>query len=326
MVIKMAKKNVLLKDIANSLGISVDAVSKALRDSNQISVETRRLVKAKAEEMGYVKNQSALALKTGKTNNILIYINSLYNQYFAIMATELIREIEKNKFTSTICFTNSYLLKKDDLCRSEVNSCSAIISLVEPTDNAISFLEENKIAFYLIGIKPKQSYPNYAITDDYDGGYKVGEYYACSSYKKAAYVTNSPSETSFRRRKGFIDAISSLCDKEYKCFPLEETDENLENIVDTIQDEKIDFVFCFSDYLGFIIRNLLHKKYHNYETIIFGFDNIGKYINVFDPLNSISANVQQICTEVVHHIMETKNTNTNEKFEKMYPVKLILSK
>lgn len=323
---KMAKKNVSLKDIAESLGISVDAVSKALRDSEQISVETKKIVKAKAKEMGYVKNQSALALKTGKTNNILIYINSLYNQYFAIMATELIKEIGKNGYTSTICFTNSYLLKAEDLNRSEVSSCSAIISLVEPTDEAISFLEENKILFYLIGIKPKQSYPNYAITDDYDGGYKIGEYFACSSFKKAAYVTNSPSETSFRRRKGFIDAISSLCGKEYKSFPLEEADENMEHIVDAIQEEQIDFVFCFSDYVGFIIRNLLHKKYRNYDVIIFGFDNIGKYINTFDPLNSIATNIELICSDVVLHIIQTKNNSKTPKLEKMYPVKLVLAK
>ncbi len=320
----MTKKTVSLKDIANALNLSVDAVSKALRDSDQIGDNTKKIVKAKAKEMGYVKNSSALALKTGKSNNILIYINSLYNQYFSIMATELIKEIEKNGYTSTICFTNSFFLKIENLNFSEVNRCSAIISLVEPTDDVTNYLEENKVAFYLIGIKPNQSYPNYAITDDYTGGYKVGEYFACSSFKSAAYVTNSPSETSFRRRKGFVDAISSLCSKQYKSFPLEELDENIEQIVDKIHEENIDFIFCFSDYLSFIIRTLLHKKYHDYDTVIFGFDNISKYIETFDPINSVASDMDKIAKDVVEHIVNSRNNKQSIKFAKTYPVKLIL--
>lgn len=37
----MTKKNISLKDIANSLNLSVDAVSKALRDSDQIGDKTK---------------------------------------------------------------------------------------------------------------------------------------------------------------------------------------------------------------------------------------------------------------------------------------------
>ncbi len=320
----MAKKNVSLKDIAEALNLSTDAVSKALRDSDQISEDTKKLVREKSKEMGYVKNISALALKTGKTSNILIYINSLYNQYFSIMATNLISEIEKRGYQSIIFLTGSFILTKENMQDSEVNRCAAIISLVEPTDEVTAYLEENDIPFYLIGIKPRQSYPNYAITDDYNGGYKIGEYFACSSFKKAAYVTNSPSETSLRRRKGFVDAISSLCNKEYKSFPFEESLDQYEQVVDIIQREHFDFVFCFSDYLGFIIRNLLHKKYKNYETVIFGFDNIGGYIETFDPINSVSSDVSKICSDVIEHVFQNSKGNEVTKFEKTYPVKLVL--
>ena len=320
----MAKKNVSLRDIAEALGLSTDAVSKALRDSDQISEETKKIVRQKGKEMGYVKNSSALALKTGKTNNILIFVNSLYNQYFSIMTTHLINEIEKRGFQSLIFLTDSFILKQGNLNYSEVNRCAAIISLVEPTDEVTEYLEKNDVPFYLIGIKPKQDYPNYAITDDYSGGYKIGEYFACSSFKKAAYVTNSPSETSFRRRKGFIDAVSSLCSKEYKSFPFDESLKEYEQVADIIERENFDFVFCFSDYLGFIIRNLLHKKYRNYDTVIFGFDNIGGYIETSDPLNSVSSDIAQICADVIDHVEKNANGKGDGKFAKTYPVKLVL--
>jgi DNA-binding LacI/PurR family transcriptional regulator len=48
--------------------------------------------------MGYAKNQSAVTLKTGRSNNVLIFLNSLYNQYFSIMTTHLIKEIENKGY------------------------------------------------------------------------------------------------------------------------------------------------------------------------------------------------------------------------------------
>jgi len=50
--------------------------------------------------MGYAKNQSAVTLKTGRSNNVLIFLNSLYNQYFSIMTTHLIKEIENKDYRS----------------------------------------------------------------------------------------------------------------------------------------------------------------------------------------------------------------------------------
>ena len=58
---------VSMKDIASSLNITVDAVSKALRDSPEISSSTKDKVRQKARELGYVKNSLAVSLKTGTT-------------------------------------------------------------------------------------------------------------------------------------------------------------------------------------------------------------------------------------------------------------------
>ena len=170
----MARKNVSLKDIALAVGVSVDAVSKALRDSNQISEETKKIIKKKAKEMGYIKNSSALALKTGHSNTIIIFLNSLFNQYFSIMTTFIIKEIEKRNYRSMICFTEGFVLDVDQINVSEINQCAAVVSLVEPTDKTACYFRDNNIPLYVVGIKPNQDYPNYAITDDYSGGYKVG--------------------------------------------------------------------------------------------------------------------------------------------------------
>src|SRR5699024_4354664 len=60
---------VTIKDIARELNISVSTVSRALRDTFDVSPKTRKKVLKKAKELGYQPNLNARGLSQGKTNN-----------------------------------------------------------------------------------------------------------------------------------------------------------------------------------------------------------------------------------------------------------------
>lgn len=79
---------VSVKDIAAECGVSVATVSKALNGYSDISEETRRMVKDKAAQMGYLPNMAAVTLKTNRTYNIgILYADAansgLTHEYFA---------------------------------------------------------------------------------------------------------------------------------------------------------------------------------------------------------------------------------------------------
>ena len=61
---------VSMKDIAASCNVSVATVSKALNNHNDISDETKQLIRKVAKEMGYFPNSVARALKTNRTYSI----------------------------------------------------------------------------------------------------------------------------------------------------------------------------------------------------------------------------------------------------------------
>ena len=65
---------VSMKDIAQRCGVSVATVSKALNGQPDIGPETRDRICAAAEEMGYVTNSAARALKANRTYNIGINV------------------------------------------------------------------------------------------------------------------------------------------------------------------------------------------------------------------------------------------------------------
>ncbi len=77
-----------MKDIAAVCHVSVATVSKALNNHTDISQETRQMIQKKADELGYVPNPAARALKTHSTYNIgvLFYDDArsgLTHEYFA---------------------------------------------------------------------------------------------------------------------------------------------------------------------------------------------------------------------------------------------------
>ena len=75
---------VSMKDIAKKCGVSVATVSKALNGQKDIGEQTRQRICAAAEEMGYMANSVARALKTNRSYNLgmlFVALNSPYSFY-----------------------------------------------------------------------------------------------------------------------------------------------------------------------------------------------------------------------------------------------------
>lgn len=84
------KKKITLKQIARELDVSISTVSKALRNSIEISEDTRQKVQAFAKLYNYRPNNIALSLKNRKTKTIGVIIPEIVHHFF----TKVIRGIE----------------------------------------------------------------------------------------------------------------------------------------------------------------------------------------------------------------------------------------
>lgn len=78
-----------MKDIAQDLGISVMAVSKALRDHKDIGEETKARVLRRADELGYRVDWVARSMVTGRTFLVGLVIPDLKQSFFAEIATAI---------------------------------------------------------------------------------------------------------------------------------------------------------------------------------------------------------------------------------------------
>ena len=106
---------VSLKDIAVRCGVSVSTVSKALNGQQDIGRETTELVQRIADEMGYMTNATARALKTNRTYNIgVLFIDprhsGLAHEFFSSVLDSIRVESERRGYDIT--FINSSVGRK----------------------------------------------------------------------------------------------------------------------------------------------------------------------------------------------------------------------
>ena len=282
---------VSMKDIASSLNITVDAVSKALRDSPEISESTKDKVRQKARELGYVKNSLAVSLKTGTTKNVAVFVNDLYNPYFAIMVYKIIRLLDGEGYTGVITLSNGYDLRMSDLSAFFTNKCSMAIS----------------------------------ITDDYSGGQKAGKFFLSKGFKKAIYLTNSPSETTKRRYNGFNDFLSPIIGSNVDYLRFDYDGKTLADAAKLINGNGYDFVFCHSDYVAILLRRVLKEQGSLGGIYLMGYDNVSQYVDLYDPVSSIGADDDELVKEVVDTsiAMHTGARCPTQLFHKVFPVELV---
>ncbi|MFK7747636.1 MAG: LacI family DNA-binding transcriptional regulator [Kordia sp.] len=109
-------KPVTLKDIAETLGISITTVSKALKGYPDVSKKTRALVKELAETLNYKPNAFAVNLRTEESKTIGLIIPEIVHHFFSSVIKGIISQAEKKGYLVIILQSNeSYALEKKQL-------------------------------------------------------------------------------------------------------------------------------------------------------------------------------------------------------------------
>lgn len=128
-------KSATLKDIANTLGLSVPTVSKALKDYPDVSQKTKTLVKDLAKTLNYQPNAFAVSLRKSESKTIGVIIPETVHHFFSSVLKGIIHKAEEKGYLVIILQSNeSYTLEKkqiDLLLRSKVDGI--LISIANST-------------------------------------------------------------------------------------------------------------------------------------------------------------------------------------------------
>jgi len=101
------KRKLTLKQIAKELDVSISTVSKALRDSAEISEDTRKKIKAFAKLYNYKPNNIALSLKNRKSKTIGVIIPEIVHHFFTTVISGIEQVANEKGYHVIICMSNN---------------------------------------------------------------------------------------------------------------------------------------------------------------------------------------------------------------------------
>jgi|GEM_PF-1082256 len=121
-----------LKSIAKDLGISHMTVSRALSGNPSVHKETRDKIVRRAQELGYVKNAAATAMRGDATKIVGLLLPNIVNEFYARFANAMADACEDQSLHLIIHLTNDDFVQE---CRAldRLREVQAMAVILVPT-------------------------------------------------------------------------------------------------------------------------------------------------------------------------------------------------
>lgn len=206
----MSKERPTMVDVANLAGVTQPTVSYVINGTANISDEVKDRVNQAIKELNYKPNYSAIALKTNRSRTIGIIIPDITNAYYAVMVSNIEKQLIKEGYTIIINSTD-YNRKMEENALKQLLSHNVegiIITYQFSNKYCWEYLKDSgKCAVILEGGTQCDGFPCIN-TDNYFGGYAATEVLLKQGKKKIAYVgQTSEIEALAERCQGYKDAM-----------------------------------------------------------------------------------------------------------------------
>jgi LacI family transcriptional regulator len=263
------KQKVTIKTIAKELGVSTSTVSKALKDSHEISKETKERIQAYADHYNYKPNTLALQLRNQKTKLIGVILPKIVHHFFSTVISGIEEGANDKGYHIMVCFSNESYKKEVETLKVLSNGSvdGLIVSIASETLKNKDFkhfedLVAEEIPLILFDRVVDDINCDKVVVDDVGAGYKATKYLLQNNRKKIALIT-TPSHVTVGalRRQGYEKA---LIEEYIKTVPnlIVEIDEkeSITKQIETVFKEDIDSVFAVNEIYAAKAMKIAKKK------------------------------------------------------------------
>lgn len=261
------KPKITLKDIARELDVSISTVSKALKNSKEISKETKDKIKAFAKFYNYRPNNIALSLKNKRTKNIGVVIPDIVHHFF----TTVFRGIEKYAnamgYNVIVCISDeSYdkeVINMEMLANGSIDGFILSLSAETQKKNDFTHLKElldQGIPIVLFDRITSEIDCDKVILNDFEAaGDSVTHFVKAGAKKIALITTEKYFNVSESRKEGYLAALKlnniALDDRLILTLPHDRDNTNL--ITEFFQNNDVDAVLCVNEIFAIQCMSIL---------------------------------------------------------------------
>ncbi len=304
-------KKITLKDIAEVTGLSINSVSRALKDKDSISAETRKTVQQVAKEMGYIPNSLASSMRSGRTYSIAILLGEIVNPYNACLMNHLTTYLYDRGYTTLMFVTNQRRTHEIRAVQAAIGkNVDAIINTTQLRQESLELITNHHIPFVQIGLISKE--PNFfqVSKDEYHSGYIAAQHLLSKGHRRILHIIFPEQFFAFSRERmrGIRAAYA-----EYN-VPLDENliytyyrEDTIQHILSKAMTETPSFtaVIAGNDVLAWQVVETLQEKGIRVpqDCGVTGFDDLHSLINVPYVLTSVAANLSNLSHHAIDMLM-----------------------
>ena len=206
------RRRTTIKDIAETLHLSVSTVSRALQGNPRISKETTEKVKKMALSLDYSIHGPDAALRTGQGNNIGVIVPRINRQFFSSLIGGIEQVLRTNALNTFIYQTQESFENEQQGVQAMLNAGvdGLMISLSIETqafDHIERFIRSGRPVVFFDRCMEDSSL-SCVMIDDFNAAYQMTEHVLANGCKKLVYLGGSEHLMMYRnRRKGFEQAL-----------------------------------------------------------------------------------------------------------------------
>ncbi|WP_353717379.1 LacI family DNA-binding transcriptional regulator [Dyadobacter sp. 676] len=313
----MTKRVTTIKDIAKALGISVATVSRALRDTYDVSAETRQLVLDTASKMNYRPNFNATGLVKSGTHKIAVIIPAITNYYFSTVITGIQEYALEQNYQVMLYLTNDAAYWETKVVRElSLSSVDGLLACITCETTDLSHFEElieADMPLVFFDRVPESVKTSVVVQDDYTGACTATEHLISQGYTRIAHLAGPPGlNLTQQRMQGYLDTLKKHSLESFGIIHSGFSDENGRHDMNVLFSgaETPDAIFSVNDRKA--IGAILWLREHNIEVGkevgVIGFTNDPASRIISPSLSTIAEPAYEIgrksCEVLIKHIQK----------------------
>ena len=263
------KRKVTLKQIAKELDVSISTVSKSLRNSPEISEDTRQKVQAFAKLYNYKPNNIALSLKNKKTKTIGIIIPEIVHHIFATVISGIEQVANENGYNVIVCLSDESFDKEvinmEMLANGSIDGF--IMSLSKETQHKRDFhhiveVIDQGMPVVMFDRVTNDVLCDKVIIDDQMAAYDAVDYLITKGFKNIALITTVDYVSVGKlRTDGYVKAMRNhgIPVREEMIVKIEDIDNCSVKIERLLEEQKPDAVFAVNELFAVTAIKLASK-------------------------------------------------------------------
>jgi len=183
-------KYITLKMVAERARVSVNTASRAINNKPDINLGTKKRVLQIAKELGYVRNDTAVALRTKKTGTIGVVIADNRNPFYAEVLNGMEEAAREKNYHIILANTQRDYNKEEEAINLLLNKRvdGLLIAPVQDRDDDIKNLIDANIPFVIVGRDFENINVDAVYNDEVKGGFLATEYLIKKGHKRIALI------------------------------------------------------------------------------------------------------------------------------------------